>query len=1098
MIKVTRTSPSQDEYYLAPDAYDQEMCWHGQTISALGIEAGENVDPVHFRAVYAGIHPDTGEQLIPDGGQSDYRGHRSGFDLTISPDKSVSVVGLVLDQPEVLDAFRAAVETTIDSAERFAAGRKTIYGETEIEQTGNLAAVVIVHSTTRPVKTDVSVDSPEISVDSISSSPPDPQLHAHNNIFNVTQREDGKLVALEPHALFQAQKELDSVFNNQLAVNLSDLGYGIEKTESGAARIQGIPTEVLDQFSKRRQQILDKVEEMREAGYSIPDTSLLQLANLKTRAGKESSTMEDLQAGWNDQLQDLGYSREQLQQDVMAAGKEQHKQRESELSLSATDYVRFVGQQLANDNISFSRNEVLKAARESAFSRVGEKELVAAFDDLVQRKEFAEIATTPGDSLYTTKQMYAKVEHVGDFIRQANRQVQINKSSLGIETDGDLVVPGAGDISTDMTPTHLVGIRRDAERDRAIERISYPVAEKTIVVGKIDLENAAKHFKKASDREIAQMLIAGDVSDDQIFKSTGATFNQIENIRQKVYGRAVQAAERVLNSEINAAKNNLTGHQLKLKGAEETLDVHEHHSKPNWKLGVGPEKTVLHGAGYRTYKTDKTILLGENAGDRKISSYTTNGFVFTEKSKTTDVSTGKTYESKSHGFKHKLGSLTLFEMKTQNIKEKDREGNIIHKTTKTITLFGTKYGKTSIKNKDGSFTEVKWRGYEKTDIFGRKKLVIKQQKSAHQPKRDGIFKTIMLALMAESHIPSNTKTYQIADQIALAERDGRITRFGGKSNQAEVMQAIAEKATKGDYRSNHILTYSKHRAETLNQYIRNELVQSGKLEKGITVQVEHDTPTGRVSKIIELAAGDHIRLGNKDKELGIRGGEVGIVKSIDSNGKLVMSVQNETEHNDITLNINRYKNITHNYASTSNHSKSNIHNIIVDYDAKYYNKNMFANIEQSIKSGQRLYIVSRESDNNMNIIDVAQKYDALNAKYKQFLSLSKDHSGLVGKLAVLVQRSDDKIVDYKRAKVLDLDIEKSSAKLEYTDKRGNSVIRNHSLKDIMVADRKNLIIPDAKKIEATIFKGSIFDRKNGIGKSIQDKNIEKSPDLALS
>jgi conjugative relaxase-like TrwC/TraI family protein len=70
-----------------------------------------------------------------------------------------------------------------------------------------------------------------------------PQLHTHSVIFNMTEREDGTMRALQPRSLFETQQFATAVYQSHLTYQLRNLGYKIEPGRSGAPEIKGYSQE---------------------------------------------------------------------------------------------------------------------------------------------------------------------------------------------------------------------------------------------------------------------------------------------------------------------------------------------------------------------------------------------------------------------------------------------------------------------------------------------------------------------------------------------------------------------------------------------------------------------------------------------------------------------------------------------------------------------------------------------------------------------------------------------------------------------------------------------------------------------------------------
>src|ERR1700753_2412110 len=245
--------------------------WYGKLADKFGLAGG--VDEQHFARLADGQHPFTGEQLVRHRIVQEYEGadgkavapveHRAGWDATFSAPKSVSLTALVGGDDRVRDAHRQAVNVALNELERYTQAR--IGGNNPAETTGQFIAAKFEHDTARPV-------------DGYAA----PQLHTHVVIFNITQREDGSIRALQPKSLFESQQFATAVYQAQLTHQLRNLGYEIVAGKSGAPEIKGYTREYLDASSPRRQQI---EEALARSGRSGPEAA--EIAAHSTRDRKE-------------------------------------------------------------------------------------------------------------------------------------------------------------------------------------------------------------------------------------------------------------------------------------------------------------------------------------------------------------------------------------------------------------------------------------------------------------------------------------------------------------------------------------------------------------------------------------------------------------------------------------------------------------------------------------------------------------------------------------------------------------------------------------------------------------------------------------------
>ena len=117
-----------------------------------------------------------------------------------------------------------------------------------------------------------------------------PQLHTHVVFFNLTETDNGEAHALQPRELYKTQQYATAVYRSELAQRLKELGYEIERGESGQPEIKGYSKEYLEASSPRRQQIEEHLAKENQRG-----AGAAQIAAHQTREGKLELSHEEMQ-----------------------------------------------------------------------------------------------------------------------------------------------------------------------------------------------------------------------------------------------------------------------------------------------------------------------------------------------------------------------------------------------------------------------------------------------------------------------------------------------------------------------------------------------------------------------------------------------------------------------------------------------------------------------------------------------------------------------------------------------------------------------------------------------------------------------------------
>lgn len=291
MLRITQQASSKDakRYYASADYYSegQEIVgsWGGEGARRLGL-AGV-VDKPSFDRLCDNLDPGTGRPLTVRS-----RTDRTvGYDFTFSVPKSVSLLYALSGDRDILEAFRSAVDETMQDMEAEMKTRVRKGGKDADRVTGNMVWAEFIHTTSRPV-----------------DGVPDPQLHAHCFVLNSTWDEQerrwkaGQFRGLKADApYFQAG------FRVRLANKLQELGFGVERKRDDF-EISGVPAAVIKGFSRRTEEI-----EQVAAERGITDPKRKAELGAATREKKSHElSWDELRQAWDSRLS-------QTQREALAA-----------------------------------------------------------------------------------------------------------------------------------------------------------------------------------------------------------------------------------------------------------------------------------------------------------------------------------------------------------------------------------------------------------------------------------------------------------------------------------------------------------------------------------------------------------------------------------------------------------------------------------------------------------------------------------------------------------------------------------------------------------------------------------------------------------
>ncbi|WP_322995197.1 MobF family relaxase [Castellaniella sp.] len=327
----------------ADDYYSRDgsaAAWQGDGAQRLG--AVGTIDPTRFKAMLQG---DFGRGITASQSVRKDAKARAALDLTFGAPKSITLQALIGGDERLIQANDDAVATALAYVEQhLAMGRRKENGKSRVEQTGNLIIAKFRHETARPTE----------------GAAPDPHLHVHALLMNLTQRTDGQWVALSNEQIFQLLRVTDSIYQATLERNVRALGYAV-RHEKNHIELAHISREQIEFFSKR------------SAGITAELTARGTSRDQAPHALRQGITLA------HRQQKTQAYSRAELQQEWKVAAKA-IGMRFDQAGLQATIQPR----QDIGDT-SKASNLVAQASLDWAIQHLAERESVMPLADLLQQ-----------------------------------------------------------------------------------------------------------------------------------------------------------------------------------------------------------------------------------------------------------------------------------------------------------------------------------------------------------------------------------------------------------------------------------------------------------------------------------------------------------------------------------------------------------------------------------------------------------------------------------------------------------------------------------------------------------------------------------------
>ena len=392
----------KDPFFTNNEKLEQSK-WHGLIADEWGIK-NETVLKKDFINIIAG-NDLNGNQLIKTGKDKDgNQAHRAAIDIPFSAPKSVSLCALHLGDSNLISAHQKAIEKTVDYIENKYTYVRHKTDKTRPVITKNGLVATFNHSTSRAN---------------------DPQLHSHTLLMNMSYShlaEDYR--ATWNDYIFDHQKHLTMVYQSELSKLVKDLGYEVEKRPNGFWEIAGVKQEWIDKFSKRKKQIDEKEEELKDKIKTDNESLLRNAAVLDSRDGKNTTiTKEELLDLWEKEV-----PREKIQKSLDVV-----KTHKIEKSKNTPDhYIRLAYKSINENESTFKKNDVIDTALSLSMGEYLTSDYEVVYDQFIKNGELIHIDEIENDrglirDIYTSEQILSTEMEI---VKQFDRGVKTSKKHV--------------------------------------------------------------------------------------------------------------------------------------------------------------------------------------------------------------------------------------------------------------------------------------------------------------------------------------------------------------------------------------------------------------------------------------------------------------------------------------------------------------------------------------------------------------------------------------------------------------------------------------------------------------------------------------------
>ncbi len=395
-----------ETYYTAENYYQKNSekgYFRGSALSQVGIKEEQKVTQDTYLSLLHGFNPKDNTPLTKGAGSQE---RRAGIDLTFSAPKSVSTLLEIAEANsfntlanKIREAHDNAVKETMNKVEKdYLYTRVSVNGKIQSVKADGMIYASFQHDTSRAL---------------------DPQLHTHNFIFTPVLK-NGKFNAQTNEAFFNNKLYFGQFYRNELAYNLNKLGFTIEITsiDKGLFEIKEIPKDIIDEFSKRSQQIKSLEEEYKK---KYPKESLSQIKARITQESKKAKTKVDrdeVRETNKKRADELGYNKRWLSRlnYKISTSPTSNQDRAKQ----ALDYLNKSLTAITNQESTFTKEDILKYAMKFSLKySLRESELI---------KEFKNSSIIKLDkNVYTTKEM---IETEKEIIKKIQQGFDVVKSPL--------------------------------------------------------------------------------------------------------------------------------------------------------------------------------------------------------------------------------------------------------------------------------------------------------------------------------------------------------------------------------------------------------------------------------------------------------------------------------------------------------------------------------------------------------------------------------------------------------------------------------------------------------------------------------------------
>ena len=371
------TDLSREDYYT--EGGEPEGEWFGTGASQLGLEG--TVDKDALSKLFRGFTPDGERKLVRN---ADSEKRRAAFDLTFNAPKSVSVLfsqASAEHRRVVQEAQAAAVRAALEYIQR-AAGQIRLGKDGTESIAAGLTVATFEHSSARLVP---------------GEAVPDPHLHTHAVVINTGLTEDGRSATLDSREILRHKMSAGVLYRAELLRQI-ERRLGLTTTRTGKFHeLRAVPSELIEEFSKRRRAIERELEDRGITEYGKHTTD----AALKTRTSKPTVD----RARFIEEWQRIGREHGLVLDDAFFESN-LGRAPERDVFELISDATHRAAMRVTAQQSHFAEREYVRALAEELEDKgVGAEGILAGAKAYLETADIVKVGESNGEQRFTTREM---------------------------------------------------------------------------------------------------------------------------------------------------------------------------------------------------------------------------------------------------------------------------------------------------------------------------------------------------------------------------------------------------------------------------------------------------------------------------------------------------------------------------------------------------------------------------------------------------------------------------------------------------------------------------------------------------------------------